>query len=237
MSGGQMASLGAVAHLLGAGLNYMGQSQGAKAMQREAERQAQIQADIARQKHLAVIESLGRYDPNAQGVLAGMQARRGMQAAAPAIAAGGAALGLQGGQTVPVGAGIMTGQRVAGQRAAAEIQGQRTAQNLQRLAATERGINESGQLAGQLADASVTNAGNKGSALRLAGEITQGVGMPLMVMGMNQKAPVKGAKVAPVEGVEVDPVASSEKAARLALARAEAAGYRASQFSTTPPIW
>lgn len=189
MSGGMMAGLGAGAFLGGQLLNYLGESQGAKSMQREAEYQAEIQREIARQKHQAVIAALAQYDPNAQGVLAGVQAQQGMNAAAPALAAGGAALGLQGGQIAPVGAGLLTGQRLAGQKAAAGIQGQRTGQNLQRLATTERGLNESGQMAGQLGESAISNAGNNGAALRLAGSTLGGVGMPMMVMGMNQAAP------------------------------------------------
>lgn len=215
MSGGAMAGIGAGAYLLGAGLNYMGERQGARSMQDEAERQAAEQAAFARQRHQNLIAALGRYDPNAQPAVAGAQTNARMNAATPALAAGGKALGVS---TQPVGAGLLAGQRLAGQSAAAGIEGGRQQQSMRRLDTENANVDASSQMAQQTYGAQSAAAGQSGAASRLAGSTIQSVGMPLMVMGMNQKAEAPVA--APLTPRTLDPASEAQIASEAARIKA-----------------
>jgi hypothetical protein len=167
-------------------LNYLGERQGSKAMLSEAQRQAAEQSAMSEARHQALIQALGRYNPAAQGVQTGIQTGVRTAASQPAIAAGGAALGLNGGQMAGVGQALLPTQRIAGSASAQDLEAQRMQQNKFRHGQEQGSIDDAANFARQLYPQRTQIAGQRGSDLRLAGSMAQGFGMPLMALGMAQ---------------------------------------------------
>ena len=203
MSGGLAAGLGIGAMVGGGLLNYAGEVQGAKAMQREADRQAAEQQSFSQQRHAALLAELGRYNPEAQQQLAQYGLQRSMAASQPALAAGGAALGLGAGQVASAGRALMPVQRLQANQGAAAQDAQRADLGLAHAGSQMAGVDRSAQLASGLYGAQTSAAGQRGAGLRLAGQTLGAMGMPLLAYGMNQpagEAQTNWAAGKPVEG-------------------------------------
>ena len=190
MSGGQMAALGGVAMLGGGLLDYVGQTQGARALEREAKRQAAEQAAMLEARHAAYVRALGRADPAQRGAVSGGQALLRVNASTPVIAAGGRALGLGSGQTANVGRSLLPSQIIGAQRASGDIVQDRTQENVGRLNNEQGDLDAAMQGASALYPMRDEIAKSAGSGLRLGGQLLSSAGMPLLVAGMNQAAEV-----------------------------------------------
>lgn len=213
MTPGMGVAGGALA--LGGGLlNYYGQTQGAKAMQEEADRQAAEQQAFSQARYGQVQAALDRQDPSAAGVGATVSAARQSAATAPALAAGSTALGLGGGSRASVGQALLPMQRMSALQEGRGGADRHTSQNLGRLRQDTGRIDDASRLAQGVYASQLGAAGSKGAAFRTGGELMQGAGMATMVAAMNQapEAPVPGGK--PAMGADAPipkaPVSASE---------------------------
>ena len=172
--------------MVGGGLlDYIGQRQGSRSMLDEAERQAAEQEALSRARHLELIAGLGRYDPNALGTQTGVQMNRATSATNPALAAGGAALGVSPGS---VGRALLPAQRRAAQGAAHGVESGRQDDSRRTIMRGQQSIDDTADFARALYPMRSQVAGQKGSALRLGGSMMQGFGAPLMSYSMAQPA-------------------------------------------------
>lgn len=187
MSPGMMAGIGGGAYLLGTGLEYLGQRQGARAMQDEAERQAAEQAAFSQQRHLRLMGELARMQPGERGALGQASLQRRMAATTPALQAGGSALGLNAAQIAGVGAAAMPQQRILAQREAGGILQDRSGQRLAAMGADMGQIRDQQQMAAQLYAQQSALAGAKGEGWRMLGRGLQS-GLPMVGAAMGQPA-------------------------------------------------
>lgn len=108
---------------------------------------------------------------------------------APALAAGGQALGLGAGSRARVGRALLPAQRLAATRSGQASATRRTGENIAGLTRDNAALNESAGLSAALYPMRTSAAGNKGAMLRTGGDLMTGAGMNLAVASMNQKAP------------------------------------------------
>jgi hypothetical protein len=174
-----------LASMLGGGLlSYLGERQGAKSMQREAERQAAEQEALSIQRHQRLSSELNRFDPQTQQALNTGGFLRSQQATAPALAAGGRALGLSGSAVASTGRGLLPAQRLqATQQGIGRGDGMQR-QRLQALGVDLTGFDDEQVMRSSLYPMRSQTAGQKGSALRLGGGLLSGAGMPLLTNAM-----------------------------------------------------
>lgn len=183
MSPGAQAAMGGIAMLGGGLLNYYGQRRGAESMEDEASRQAELQTQFTQARRQSLVDALARYNPATRQTAAGVDTTQRMQAANPALAAGGKALGVSAGA---VGQPLLATQRLAGQRAGGVADAREMGKNLTRMGLEQGQIDDGAQFTAQLAGQSIANKGAEGAQYRLAGEMLQGAGMPLLANAMAQ---------------------------------------------------
>lgn len=186
LTGGQQAGLGAAAILGGSLLDYYGQRQGAKSLDAEGRRQSEEQRAMLEARQAAYMQALGRANPAQRGAVVGQQSALRMNASAPALAAGGSALGLSGGQVAAVGRAMLPTQMAQGQQATDGVVQQRRDETMSQLRNEQGDIDAAMQGAAALYPMRNEIAKSKGAKYRTGGELIGSVGMPLLVAGMNQ---------------------------------------------------
>ncbi len=185
--GNNWSAWGGAGLLLGGSiLDYIGQRQGATAIQSEAERQAAEAALFNARRRELLNAEIARFDPQAEGALATGALLRAQRATTPAVRAGGRALGLSPTATAHVGRSMLPVQRVNAHGIAAGQEARAYGDRMQRLAMDTGAIDDEQAFAESLYDQRLGLAGRKGGAWRLGGQLLQSGGMPLISHAMNQ---------------------------------------------------
>lgn len=229
---------GGAAMLAGAGLGYLGERQGAKAMQREADRQAAEQAALNEAHQRALVAELGRFDPAEQANLATAGVLQRRAAATPSLQAGGKALGLSRASVARAGAPLYARQALAAQGQAANVEGQRANVRMSQLGSHLAGLDESKRQAAALYGQQLQAAGSKGAGLRMLGQGLGAAGQMALMYGMSQPAQgeTRFAENKPIDG-EYRQVAKPTAAEANAAAHQETwGGFNAQPDITSGPL-
>jgi hypothetical protein len=178
--------LGIGTMLGGSIMDYIGQRQGAKSVQAEAERQAAEAALFNARRRKLLQAEIAAFDPQAETALSTGALLQAQRATAPAMRAGGRALGLSSGAATSANRALLPAQRMAAHRTAGGLERMAADERMQRLAMDTGDIDQEQALAEALYDQRLGVAGRKGGAWRLGGQLLQSSGMPLMSYAMNQ---------------------------------------------------
>lgn len=187
MSPQTMAALGFGSWLLGEGLQYYGNRQGAQAMEQEARRQAAEQEQFGAMRHARIMDQIGRFSPAEGPALGQVALQRRMGAINPAMAAAGRRLGLGGADVAHAKSAIMPMQRVAASGDRAAIQASRQGPMDARMAQELDALEAQREMAAANYGARTTLAGGRGEAYRTGGMMLSGAGIPLIGMAMGQR--------------------------------------------------
>jgi hypothetical protein len=179
-----LAVAGLVSMLGGGLLDYFGQQQGARAMEREAKRQAAEQEAYAAQYHQRLADALGRVNPQAAPAYTTGALLRAQAATHPAIQAGGAALGLSPDATVSAERALLPAHRLAAVQTAEQDANREHAELMRQLGVDLAGIDEERQMRASLYPMRSQIAAQRGAGYRLAGSMLSGAGMPAITMAM-----------------------------------------------------
>ena len=160
-------------YLLGTGLDLYGQHQGAKSMERTAQRQLAEQEAFNQERQALLQAELARRQASPMGLAqsAGATARLGgaLRAVNPTARAGGKALGINAAGVDAARTSLLPALRVGAQRDAAAARTQRDRTAMTQLGGDLGGVDLRRREAASLYDAQDELAGMRGQTARLAG--------------------------------------------------------------------
>lgn len=172
VTGANVAAYAGLAGLLGGSvMSYVGQEQGANAIQAESEKQLAEEQAFNDQRRQLFRDEVDRQSPQAGPALATNALMRAQHASRPAAAAGGKALGLTPGVGGDVNREIAPQQRVQANQTAGGLLSDRNRQALARLGLATSAIDDEQEMKRKLYDQRLGVAGQKGSAWRTGGAL------------------------------------------------------------------